>query len=162
MSDQYSVVLGASKKLEALLSSIGSEGRGLHGKCGSVEHLLPPDIVWSIRMVATIRNKLLHEDGFQLRDIGDFMHQAGSAIDYLEKASAPLVEQTGEKRSGLTITVPASLVGHTWPELNLARIEEMSKEAEEVIQELKAALRGLSDEISKMSEQTDSNNKIEP
>lgn len=122
MSDQYNVVLGASKKLETLLASIGSEGRGLHEKCRSVEHLLPPDIVWSIRMVATIRNKLLHENGYELRDIGDFLHQAGSAIDYLEKASKP--EPAEPKRKGLKISSPDRIIN----EIAIAEMEWFSKQ----------------------------------
>jgi len=109
MSDQYAVVLKTTKKIEALLTAIGSEGRGLTEKCRSVEHLLPPDIVWSIKRVAADRNKLLHEEGFELNNIGDFSLHAGSVIDYLEKATKP--EPAEPERKGLTITVPDHLVG---------------------------------------------------
>ncbi|MNH87418.1 hypothetical protein D3C73_399000 [compost metagenome] len=109
MSDQYAVVLKATKKIEALLTAIGSEGRGLTEKCLSVEHLLPPDIVWSIKRVAADRNKLIHEEGFELKNIGEFSLHAGSVIDYLEKATKP--ESAEPKRKGLTISVPEHLVG---------------------------------------------------
>lgn len=101
MSDQYAVVLEATKKIESLLTAIGSEGRGLTEKCRSVEHLLPPEIVWSIKKIAAERNKLVHESGFRLSNAGDFSLQAGSVIDYLERASK--AEHPEVNRRGLNI-----------------------------------------------------------
>ncbi|MBB4813908.1 hypothetical protein HNP03_002535 [Pseudomonas rhodesiae] len=102
MSDQYALVLEATKKIENLLNAIGSEGRGLTEKCRSVEHLLPPEIAWSIKKIAAERNKLVHESGFRLSNADDFSLQAGSVIEYLQRASKP--DHEG-KRQGLTITI---------------------------------------------------------
>lgn len=108
MSKRLEGVLTASKKLESLLMSLGAQGRGLHEKCTSLEHLLPEDIVWAIRFVATSRNKLLHEDGYVLRDVSAFQYQASSAIAYLEKAAAPEAEPkpTVMKAGGITLQIP--------------------------------------------------------
>ncbi|WP_124412343.1 MULTISPECIES: hypothetical protein [Pseudomonas] len=103
MSDQYALVLEATKKIENLLNAIGSEGRGLTEKCRSVEHLLPSEIAWSIKKIAAERNKLVHESGFSLSNADDFSLQAGSVIEYLQRASKP--DHSEGKRQGLTTTI---------------------------------------------------------
>lgn len=115
MSTQLETILSASKKLESLLTSLGAHGRGLHEKCSSLEHLLPADVIYSIRMVASTRNKAVHEDGFELSDIGSFQYQAGSAIAYLEKVMTLDEEPKG---TGITVT-PLKKIFHEVP------IEEM-------------------------------------
>ena len=42
----------------------GAKGKGLHEKASSVQQMLRPDLVRKIRYLATIRNKLVHERGF--------------------------------------------------------------------------------------------------
>jgi len=110
MSTQLEIVLSASKKLESILTSLGARGRGLHEKCSSLEHLLPADIVWSVRFVASTRNKLLHEDGFELQDLGSFQLQASSAVAYLEQVTAPEPTPDTPKVGGLTINVPNRII----------------------------------------------------
>lgn len=62
----YEYVIKASKKLEAFLSSKGAEGKGLHEKLTSIESNLNENLVKKIRYLATVRNKLIHEDGYEL------------------------------------------------------------------------------------------------
>lgn len=124
MSKDLVGVLAASKKLESLLMSLGAQGRGLHEKCTSLEHVLPVDIIWAIRSVATSRNKLLHEDGYVLRDVGAFQYQASSAIAYLEKASSPELEPPVAKGGGITVQIP-DRVFHQQP---IAELEWASKQ----------------------------------
>lgn len=124
MSKDLEGVLAASKKLESLLMSLGAQGRGLHEKCTSLEHVLPVDIVWAIRFVATSRNKLLHEDGYVLRDVGAFQYQASSAIAYLEKTSSPQLEPPIAKGGGITIQIP----DRAFHELPIAELEWFSKQ----------------------------------
>lgn len=45
---------------------MGAEGRGLHEKVTSVEDKINSSLVKKIRYIASIRNKVLHEDGFEL------------------------------------------------------------------------------------------------
>ena len=60
----------ASKRYEAILAQrFNAEGRGLHEPLDSVEHKLDRDAVRALRLVATVRNKLVHEDGYD--DIKD-------------------------------------------------------------------------------------------
>lgn len=53
-----------SKRFESVLErDLGARGRGLHEKIDSVEADLDPSIVRDLRLVATVRNRLVHEDG---------------------------------------------------------------------------------------------------
>ncbi len=68
MSD-VDLAIKNSKKLESLLESkLGATGRGLHEKVSSVEPKLPRDLVRKIRLVATVRNKIVHESDYQRID----------------------------------------------------------------------------------------------
>lgn len=65
MSD-IDLAVSRSKRLESLLEqSLGATGRGLHEKVSSVENRLPPDLVRKLRLVATVRNKVVHEADYK-------------------------------------------------------------------------------------------------
>jgi len=64
----YKTVIKKTKKIETILVKMGAEGKGLHEKVSSIEYLIEENTVKSIRFVASIRNKLLHEDDFELTD----------------------------------------------------------------------------------------------
>lgn len=64
MSD-IDLAVRKSKRLEALLAKRwGATGKGLHEKVDSVERLLPPALVRDIRKVATVRNKIVHDESY--------------------------------------------------------------------------------------------------
>jgi len=65
MSD-IDLAVSSSKRLESLLEmKLGATGRGLHEKVSSVEGKLPRELVRKIRLVATVRNKIVHESDYQ-------------------------------------------------------------------------------------------------
>ena len=67
------IAVRGSKRLEALLEArFGARGRGLHEKLSSVERRVPQELRRSIRWVATIRNKVVHEDGPSPASADDF------------------------------------------------------------------------------------------
>lgn len=57
-----------SKKLESLLGRLGAAGRGLHEKVSSVERKLPDPLVRKLRFIATVRNKVVHDDEYHRID----------------------------------------------------------------------------------------------
>jgi hypothetical protein len=58
-----------SKRFESLLERrFGARGRGLHEKIDSVEGDLDRDTARALRLVATVRNKIVHEDGYDKID----------------------------------------------------------------------------------------------
>lgn len=64
--NDYKNVINKTKKIENILEEMGAEGRGLHEKVSSIDTLLNQELINQIRFMATIRNKLLHEEKFNL------------------------------------------------------------------------------------------------
>jgi hypothetical protein len=61
------IVIAYSKQLEFILErGFGAQGKGLHQKVTSVEHLLPAKLVKKLRFLASIRNKVIHEHSYVL------------------------------------------------------------------------------------------------
>lgn len=61
------LVIRYSRALESLLGKrLGATGTGLHEKITSVEKRLGEPLVKRLRWIATIRNKVVHEEGFAL------------------------------------------------------------------------------------------------
>jgi hypothetical protein len=83
MSDIETVVM-QTRKLESLLKEhYHAEGKGLHQLISSSESRLPHELIPQLRYMATIRNKILHEDGFKLDDRKQFLKQANLCIQAL-------------------------------------------------------------------------------
>jgi hypothetical protein len=58
-----------SKRLEALLASrYHANGRGLHEMIDSVKGDLAEPVVRDLRLVATVRNKIVHQEGYDRID----------------------------------------------------------------------------------------------
>lgn len=102
----YEAVISASRTLESLLEQrFGASGKGLHERVTSVEQQLPPSLLKKIRYIATVRNRLVHQAGYQLQDPDAFLRASVEAIQQLQ-ALAPSVTQIS---SGATPT--AHIVG---------------------------------------------------
>lgn len=62
-----------SKQIESLLvDKLGARGKGLHEKLTSVEKHIPAQLQKKIRKIATVRNKAVHENNFDIPDIDQF------------------------------------------------------------------------------------------
>ncbi len=86
MSD-IELVISNSKKLEALLEKhFGANGRGLHEKIGSVEGRLSGSVVKRLRFIATIRNRIVHDAGYdRIDDRKGFVDACAAAHAELRK-----------------------------------------------------------------------------
>ena len=86
----YKKVIKKTKKIETLLGEMGATGQGLHQKVSSIEHTIDEKTVKSIRFIASIRNKLLHEDGFEITPslLDDFENACENVIDDLKAHSS--------------------------------------------------------------------------
>jgi hypothetical protein len=79
-------VLQRTKRIERLLEeNYQAVGRGLHDKATSVEHQLDASAVKQLRFIASVRNKLMHEDGYDYdpNDQGRFLEVCDKNIQYL-------------------------------------------------------------------------------
>ena len=57
------------KEIEAILrEKHGADGKGLHQLVTSIESRLPTEVVRTLRRVATIRNKIVHEEDYRRLD----------------------------------------------------------------------------------------------
>ncbi|GAD80460.1 hypothetical protein [Vibrio ezurae] len=73
MSDIDQVVT-RTRRLEGILRTrFRARGRGLHQLITDSEERLPREIIGKLRYIATIRNKIVHEDDFKLEDKAQFV-----------------------------------------------------------------------------------------
>ena len=65
----YELVITKCKRLEGILENgFGANGRGLHEKVTSVQPKLPDPLIKKLRYIATVRNKLVHDDDYHQLD----------------------------------------------------------------------------------------------
>mmetsp|Transcript_32252 Transcript_32252/g.67240 ORF Transcript_32252/g.67240 Transcript_32252/m.67240 type:complete len:136 (+) Transcript_32252:100-507(+) len=96
ISNDYELVIKASKELEYILESeFQSSGRGLHEKITAAQqqHLQQhPQVIKDMRFLATIRNKLIHERGF------DVIPNRKAFITTFQKSATVLTEIVMEQK----------------------------------------------------------------
>ncbi|HEX3358761.1 MAG TPA: hypothetical protein VHS31_17425 [Tepidisphaeraceae bacterium] len=106
MSD-IDLAISHCKTLESLLErGLGASGRGLHEKVSSVESRLPRELVRKLRLVATVRNKVVHEADYKnIDDRKAFLAACRDAERELKKMAGG-----GGGRVGMILTVVAALL----------------------------------------------------
>ena len=78
MSD-IDLAITRSQRLERMLErDFGATGKGLHQKVSSIADSRPDDLVRKLRLVATVRNKVVHESG-RIEDRSRFLEAADTA-----------------------------------------------------------------------------------
>lgn len=94
MSD-IDLVVKSSKHIEsALVRIFGATGKGLHEKVSSVEKMLAASLVKRIRYIASIRNKIIHDDGYRkIDDRASFK----AAVKLVKKELKKLEKSSGLK-----------------------------------------------------------------
>ncbi|MFN0910716.1 hypothetical protein ACKWOP_16375 [Escherichia coli] len=55
-------ILELTISVEELVKQLGGTGHGLHSKTNSISHLLDPKYERKLHMIATVRNKAMHEN----------------------------------------------------------------------------------------------------
>ncbi|MBY6199583.1 DUF4145 domain-containing protein [Vibrio hangzhouensis] len=94
MSDIESVVL-RTRRLEKLLrQQYHADGKGLHQLVTSCEERLPHDVISKLRYIATIRNKVVHEEDFELDDMSGFMRTCDECEQELTPRSSRFIWRT--------------------------------------------------------------------
>lgn len=89
MSDIEKVVI-RTRRIEKLLRvQYRAEGKGLHQLISSCEERLPHDVISKLRFIATIRNKIVHEDNYHLDDRKHFL----DVCDECEKELTPRADR---------------------------------------------------------------------
>lgn len=89
MTDTLKDVLQGTKRIEAILEEkFGSTGRGLYEKMTTANMKLPEPLQKRIRYVATMRNKTMHEEGFEIPNIPEYVKTCQSIAEQLEHLHA--------------------------------------------------------------------------
>jgi hypothetical protein len=90
MSD-IELAITRTKALESLLEqALGATGKGLHDKVTSVQDRLSPSLVKKLRLVATVRNKIVHESDYkEISDRAQFLRACDEAEGELRAMLAP-------------------------------------------------------------------------
>jgi hypothetical protein len=73
MSDIEKVVTRTRTIEKLLRTQYHAEGKGLHQLITSCEERLPHDVIGKLRYIATIRNKIVHEEDYKLESRSDFL-----------------------------------------------------------------------------------------
>ena len=106
VSNDFELAVRSNKALCGRLKrALGADGDGLHDCVSSVQGRLGEALVRDLRYVATLRNKLVHEEGFdRLPDRGAFverLRRGEAALDQVEAAlSSSSATRAGGKASG--------------------------------------------------------------
>lgn len=78
MSDIDLAVRKCQRLEQILQRDLGAAGKGLHQKVSSAEAILPAPLVRKLRLVATVRNKVVHESA-RIEDRKEFVAAADEA-----------------------------------------------------------------------------------
>lgn len=83
MSD-IDLVVKQSRIIESLLKThYHAEGKGLHQLITSCEERLPHEVIGKLRFIATMRNKVVHEEGYKLENKAGFKATCKDMTDIL-------------------------------------------------------------------------------
>lgn len=95
---QIETVVNYTKKIETIfVNELGATGRGLHEKLDSIGNVIDSSIARKIRYIASARNKLMHEDGYEIDDMDRFILNAEQVIDYLNELKTIMSERNENK-----------------------------------------------------------------
>jgi hypothetical protein len=83
-----------SKETESFLEAqLGEKGCGLHEKISNIEHMLTSDLIKKLRYIATTRNKVVHEAGYQIDSYEYFVSSCEDTLTLL-KDTKPVMQGT--------------------------------------------------------------------
>ncbi|MCL9777343.1 MULTISPECIES: DUF4145 domain-containing protein [Vibrio] len=94
MSDIESVVIKTRRIEKLLRQQYRADGKGLHQLITSCEERLPHDVVGKLRYIATIRNKIVHEEDYKLDDKQGFMRACAECEQELTPRSSRFIWRT--------------------------------------------------------------------
>eukprot|EP00803_Ostreobium_quekettii_P005426 evm.model.scf_298.15 EVM.evm.TU.scf_298.15 scf_298:98636-98992(+) len=105
--NDFELTVRAAKELEHMLEhDFGAQGQGLHQKINAVQEAewLPLPLVQKMRHIATVRNKLVHEHGYNSipnRDL--FIRNFEESRRGLQKIASPMGRWTRKKELSICV-----------------------------------------------------------
>jgi hypothetical protein len=100
-SNDFELVIKTSKEIEYILEAeFKATGKGLHEKVSSVSSQLPPKLCKRLRFLATIRNRLIHERGFDaIPDRANFI----AAFEESKTEIAAVLQERNSKHAHICV-----------------------------------------------------------
>ena len=89
------LVIRYSRALESMLGKhFGATGTGLHERVTSVEKRLSVPLVKRLRWIATMRNNVVHTDGFALPNAAEYEAACKKCLEELGQVEVPAISQS--------------------------------------------------------------------
>lgn len=109
-------LLDATRTIESILEKdFGGEGRGMHEKLTSAQWPIPEYLVKKIRYIASVRNKTVHEAGYEVPDLEGFVLECQLVIRKLQELAqerrAPSRPQAARVTAATTATTASPAPG---------------------------------------------------
>lgn len=81
---EFQAMIDYTAEIETILESMGARARGLHGKVNRVKKKLSKEVIFRLRRIATIRNKKMHQKGFNNYIFEDFENDCKFVLSELK------------------------------------------------------------------------------
>ena len=114
-SSDIELVIRYSRALKSLLGKrLGATGTGLHERITSVEKRLGAPLVKRLRWIATMRNNVVHVDGFALPSAAEYEAACKKCVEELgqTRALAPTISQSHPETAAERKLQASPLPGH--------------------------------------------------
>lgn len=88
MTDLNKIIAGAKSIERILTEQFGGTGRGMREKLDSARYPIPQPLQQRIAYLARVRNRCVHEEGYELKDTDDYVRKCESVCAELQEAHA--------------------------------------------------------------------------
>lgn len=88
MTDLNKIIAGAKSVERILTEQFGGTGRGMREKLDSVRYPIPQPLQQRIAYLARMRNRSVHEEGFELNDSEDYLRKCQAVCAELQQVHA--------------------------------------------------------------------------
>lgn len=88
MTDLNKIIAGAKSIERILTDQFGGTGRGMREKLDSARYPIPQPLQQRIAYLARVRNRCVHEEGYELKDTEDYVRKCESVCAELQEAHA--------------------------------------------------------------------------
>lgn len=169
---QIETVVRGSKQIEKLLrEEFGAQGRGLHEYLSDVESQIPENIVRKGRYIASVRNKVIHddEDIYDVKNFNDAVEEVDAALKEILHKRKLEKERTARLESSIVsgpvhgvatqvvyrggsgvfkLVCALSIIAALWLVEQLDNQKIKTAESHQEVKDLRAKLNAANSEIS--------------
>jgi len=97
MTDLNKIIAGAKSIERILTDQFGGTGRGMREKLDSARYPIPQPLQQRIAYLARVRNRCVHEEGYELKDTEDYVRKCESVCAELQEVHAIAVRVSQQR-----------------------------------------------------------------